>query len=126
MYLRNVGNTATARLIKEYEEIITFSGFVPPLYAWEFGTISIAPLSVPPEDGDRIQSPKRCIMSRNTITVLLYYRHRLLHMIRFYCWVVGLENKKRNILVTVPNLSCLGLTVSSGCFRPGPVIAFNN
>jgi hypothetical protein len=46
---------------------------------------------VPPEDGDRIQSPKHCVliktgrwmMSRNTKVVLIYHYQKLLDL-KFY------------------------------------------
>jgi hypothetical protein len=59
-------------------------------------------------------------MSRNTI--LIYHRHRLSHTTRFIVGRGALETKRgEKKLVTVPKLSRLGLTVSNGCFRPGPL-----
>jgi hypothetical protein len=62
---------------------------------WRCGTSSIdwAQLSrLLPKDGDRIQSPKRCvlnkktgqwIMSRHSVVVLIYHRHKLLVVLVF-------------------------------------------
>jgi hypothetical protein len=74
----------------KFRRLGSVSIFMWNLLCWAQSMALVPVFGLPPEDGDRTQSPKRVlfliktgrwIMSRNKITVLMHHRHKLLDFI---------------------------------------------